>query len=231
MNIIRRLKTDFDLTPVTAAEIEFYYSGDIDVLHSILPVLKLEKERGENQYEVAFAPASPEKTAADLVTFKTAAEALGADFSAKPFADQPGSGLHIHIHLADKDGKNVFYKDDDAISDGLKYAIGGLLAALPKSMPIFAPNPESHARFQPGGNAPTTVSWGANNRTVAMRLPDKPHDNKHIEHRVAGADADPHAVIAAILEAIHDGLARQLDPGPQIYGDASLEMYKLPKLA
>lgn len=233
MNIVSRLKADFDLTPVTAAELEFYYSGDVGVFQekTCASVLKFEKERGINQYEVAFAPATPEKTAADLVAFKESAQQLGADFSAKPFTDQPGSGLHIHVHLQDANGKNVFHKNDDAISDPLKYAIGGLLAALPKSMPIFAPNPESRARFQPGGNAPTTVSWGANNRTVAIRLPDKPHDNKHIEHRVAGADADPHAVIAAILEAIHDGLTRKLDPGTQIYGDASLEMYKLPKLA
>ncbi len=106
------------------------------------------------------------------------------------------------------------------MSDALKYAIGGLLTALPESMKIFAPNAESYARFAPGGNAPTTISWGANNRTVAVRLPDAPHDKKRIEHRVAGADADPHAVIAAILEGIHDGLTRHLDPGPQTYGDA-----------
>jgi glutamine synthetase len=229
----RGLESDFGLIPVTAAELEFYYSGDEDVLEKSVcaTVLKFEKERGKNQYEVAFAPAKPEKTVADLIAFKDAAEKLGADFSAKPYADQPGSGLHIHIHLMDKNGKNVFYKDDAVMSDPLKYAIGGLLAALPESMPIFAPNPESRARFQPGGNAPTTVSWGANNRTVAIRLPDKPHDSKHIEHRVAGADADPQAVMTAILDAIHDGLTRKLDPGPQIYGDASLEMYKLPKLA
>jgi glutamine synthetase len=232
---ITRLNDDFCLRPVTAAEIEFYYSGDIEMfwktVSAAIPLLKYEKERGRDQYEIALAPAAPEKTVADLIAFKTVAQKLGADFSAKPFSDQPGSGLHIHVHLEDKTGKNVFYKDDSGMSDALKYSIGGLLADVQISMPIFAPSEKSFARFQPGGNAPTTVSWGANNRTVAVRLPDKPHDKKHIEHRVAGADANPAAVMKVILEAIYDGLTRKLDPGPQVYGDASLEMYGLTRLA
>jgi glutamine synthetase len=98
-------------------------------------------------------------------------------------------------------------------------------------MCVFAPSEASYARFVKGSNAPTTASWGANNRTVAIRLPDKPHSHKHIEHRMAGADAAPEAVIAVILAAIHDGLSRRIVPAsPQIYGDASLEMYQLPKV-
>ncbi len=94
-------------------------------------------------------------------------------------------------------------------------------------MAIFAPSPESYARFVAGSNAPLTVSWGANNRTTAIRLPDSAHDNKRIEHRVAGADADPEHVIAAILKGLYSGLKNRVDPGPQIYGDASLPMYGL----
>jgi glutamine synthetase len=244
--IISRLYDDFGLRPVTAAELEFYlYGADActnssafwQAVNAAVPLEKYEKERGREQFEIALAPAYPEKTVSDLTALKSiiAKEAgthgMRADFSAKPLADQPGSGFHVHIHLEDANGKNVFYKDDNGISDALKYSIGGLLADVTKSMPIFAPNAQSYVRFVPGGNAPTTISWGANNRTVAVRLPDKPHDKKHIEHRVAGADADSHAVIAAILEAVYDGLTRKLDPGPQIYGDASLEMYGLPKLA
>jgi glutamine synthetase len=238
-----RLIADFGLVPVTAAEIEFYLEGGApaasfwQAVSEKIPIVKYEKERGEGQYEIALPPcADPAKTAADIVALKdiiietAATGGMKADFSAKPFAGQPGSGLHIHIHLEDAQGKNVFYKDDATISDALKWSIGGLLAWLPETMPVFAPYPESYARFAPGGHAPTTVSWGANNRTVAIRLPDKPHDKKHIEHRVAGADADPYAVIGVILAAMHDGLTRRLDPGPQIYGDASLAMYNLPPL-
>ncbi len=152
---------------------------------------------------------------------------MRADFSAKPKPGEPGSGLHVHIHLENAQG-NVFFKNDETMSDALKFSIGGLLAWLPDCMAVFAPHPESYARFSPGGNAPTTVSWGANNRTVAVRLPDAPHNAKRIEHRVAGADADAGAVLAVLLAAIHDGLSRSLTPGEQMYGDAAHPQYALP---
>ncbi|MDE3015601.1 MAG: hypothetical protein KGI29_01565 [Pseudomonadota bacterium] len=248
---VERLAADFGLTPVTAAEIEFYLPGSDGYPQmqafwcgvqaackaAGIRLFKSEKEKGRDQHEVALMPDTPENTARDVAAIKTilndVAEEHGlqADFAARPFPGQPGSGLHIHIHLADAAGRNVFYKDDDTISDALKFSIGGLLATMQKNMPVFAPAAESYNRFTPGGNAPLTVSWGANNRTVAVRLPDSDHDNKRIEHRVAGADADPEKVIAAILSGICFGLESKSDPGAQIYGDAGLETYGLPKLS
>lgn len=201
-----------------------------------VPLQKYEKERGREQFEVALSPDTPQKTAGDLNTLKSVIaetatrHGLAADFSAGPFPDRPGNGMHIHLHLQDVNGRNVFYKDDARISDALKWSIGGLLAWLPETMPVFAPYPESYARFSDKQNVPTTASWGANNRTVAVRLPDAPHDNKRIEHRVAGSDADPHRVVAVILAAVHYGLKNQCDPGAQIYGDASQPQYALPPL-
>ncbi len=247
--LTERLRADFGLTPVTASEIEFYLSGADEALPSFwdgvkevcaqtgITLFKTEKEKGAGQHEAALAPINdPVKTARDtqalrqIITGAAQAEGLNADFSARPFPDQPGSGLHIHVHLADAQGKNVFYKDDERISDALKWSIGGLLATMREHMAVFAPHPESRARFTPGGMAPTTVSWGANNRTVAVRLPDSARDNKRIEHRVAGADADPVQIMAAILAGIHYGLTNRCDPGAQVYGDASLAQYNLPRL-
>lgn len=246
-----RFRIDFGLAPVTAAEVEFYLHGaeacgtleafwqDVSARCEAQGIVlaKHEKERGRGQYEIALSPVNdPVKTANDVVTLKdivaVAAEAHGitADFSAKPLENEPGSGLHIHIHLADAQGKNTFYKKDDVISDTLRHSIGGLLAWLPECMPVFAPSAASYARIVAGSNAPVTASWGANNRTVAVRLPDKPPANKHIEHRAAGADADPVRVMAVLLAAMHDGLTRKLAPGEQIYGDAALPMYALPPL-
>lgn len=230
-NAVQRLSDDFGLTPVTAAELEFYFPVPFTGKElADFPLYKWEKEKGEGQYEVALLPAAPEKTVQDLYKIKEILSGMGADFSARPKADQPGSGLHIHLHLENGDSKNVFYKDDARMSDALAHSIGGLLASIPASMNVFAPTADSYKRFVAGANAPMTVSWGANNRTVAIRLPDKPHDKKHIEHRVPGADADPLQVMAVILAAVHDGLTRKLDPGPQIFGDAALPMYKLPRL-
>ena len=245
-----RLRTDFGLIPVTASEMEFYLIGS-DAYPALpafweeikagcadagISLFKMEKERGREQYEISLPPCDPVKTAKDTQSLKYIIEhtalthGLEGTFSARPFDAQPGSGLHIHVHLADAQEKNVFYKDDYTISDPLKFSIGGLLARMIEDMPVFAPNAESYARFVPGSNAPLTVRWGANNRTTAIRLPDSPHDSKRIEHRVAGADADPEGVIAAILAAMHYGIENNIEPGPQIYGDASLEMYNLPRL-
>jgi glutamine synthetase len=107
-------------------------------------------------------------------------------------------------------------------------------------MSIFAPHPESYDRFlhtvnaylvcPTASNVPATVSWGTNNRTVAVRLPPKPSRERHIEHRVSGSDADVTQAIAAVLAGIHYGLKEKSDPGPPVYGDASLPQYGLPKL-
>ena len=240
------LAQGFGLTPVTAAEIEFYLSSAPldafwDTIRSACAVegirlFKIEKEKGKDQYEVALRAEDPLLTARHVTAVKiilddtATAYGLTVDFAARPFSDQPGSGLHIHVHLVDESGKRVFFKNDEFISDALKFSIGGLLATMRDYMGIFAPTSESLARFVSGANAPLTISWGANNRTVAIRLPDSEHDEKRIEHRVAGADADPRKVIAAILSGIRYGLQNKCDPGQQIYGDASLEMYGLPKL-
>jgi len=234
--VARQLQADFGFHPVVAAEIEFYLSDTPDeafwqALQKRVAICKYEKEKGEGQWEVAFAMHRDSAALAEQINrCKSILGEAGADFTAKPFADRPGSGLHIHVHLEDAAGRNVFFKRDEEMSETLKWSIGGLLATMHENMPVFAPHPESLARFTPGGNAPTTLSWGANNRTVAVRLPDEGAPNRHIEHRVAGADANPEAVIAAVLAGIHYGLQHQYDPGAQVYGDAGLEKYGLTPL-
>ncbi len=238
------------MIPVIATEIEFYLFGSHErdlasywqevraaCVLAAIDVFKIEKERGREQHEVALCHTSDiKKIVADTNRLKTfvadiaARYGMRADFSAKPLADEPGSGLHIHVHLEDDAGKNLFCKDDQQMSEALSQAIAGLLATMQENMAVFVPTAESGKRFVLGSNAPTRISWGANNRTCAIRLPDKPHDNKHIEHRVAGADADVALVIDAILRGIRCGIEQQLVPPPQIYGDASLAMYGLPKL-
>jgi glutamine synthetase len=235
------------LKPVVATEIEFYLFGSrgIDLyafwqaVHSFgIPISKWEKEKGAEQYEIALQPTSNiERIVSNTERLKALVSALASDrgmqasFAAKPLEDDVGSGLHIHVHLEDEDGRNVFYKNDESMSDELAFAIGGLLANMKNDLPIFVPTEESKKRFVAGCNVPMTVSWGANNRSCAIRLPIKPHDKKHIEHRVSGADADVGAVIDAVLRAIEQGIEQRIYPQlPQIYGDASVPMYGLPKL-
>ncbi len=150
--------------------------------------------------------------------------AMTATFMAKPFGDIAGSGLHVHVSLVDKDGGNVFAGPPDAkvgapVGDLLRHAIGGLAQCLPESMAIFAPNANSYRRFKPGGYAPVSASWGVNNRSVALRVPPSDAQAARVEHRVAGADANPYLVCAAILAGIHHGLETKAEPPPPSVGE------------
>ncbi len=235
---------------IVATEIEFYLfdsdNSKISEYFLKLPLLcadcgleifRIEKERGLSQYEISLRHSENiEKIIADTEQLKKISSDLAAsynmkaDFSARPLADDYGSGLHIHVHMEDAEGNNLYWKKDDQLSDMLAYSLGGLLATMRDNMKIFAPDEKSRKRFVAGGNAPTTVSWGANNRTCALRLPDKPWNDKHIEHRVSCADVDVKSAVQAVLSGIDYGIANKLTPPPQIYGDASLTMYELPRL-
>ena len=237
--------------PFIATEIEFYLFGsegsDFGVFWAAvraacdeagIGIFKIEKETGTEQHEVALMHTrNIAKIIADteqlkiILSERAAAQGMRADFSAKPLAEEPGSGLHIHVHLEDAAGRNLFYKDEHGMSDALVHSIAGLLATMPEYMPVFLPTAESKNRLVAGSNAPTTISWGANNRTVAVRLPDTGTQFRRIEHRVAGADADVGAVIKAVLAGIEYGLEHKLMPPAQVYGDAGLAMYGLPPLA
>lgn len=235
------LRERFGVIPVFACELEWYIQAprDAAVLAGIWRESgqEVKAESGPNQFETAWEPTRDAAGLADSVEqFRRDLAAIAerhdarVNFAAKPFADQRGSALQIHIHLEDKAGKRLFEKRDGWLSDPLKFSLGGLLATLPDSMAVFASTPESRKRYVPGEDAPTTISWGGNNRTVALRLPLKSGPMCHIEHRVPAADADVAACIAAILEGVLYGLEHQCDPGPQTHGNAHDAQYDLPKL-
>jgi glutamine synthetase len=150
---------------------------------------------------------------------------LGATFMAKPFADTAGSGFHLHVSLLDEDGENVFAGEsaDGPFSDRLRHAIGGLGALMPESMAIFAPNANSYRRHAPGNFVPASPTWGPNHRGVATRIPLAGAANKRFEYRVAGADANPYLVVAAVLAGIHHGMSGQLEPRPMTPERAQLD--------
>ncbi len=144
---------------------------------------------------------------------------LGASFMAKLLAENAGSGLHVHISLYDDKGRNIFAGAGDSptdFSDKLRHAVGGLMETMAEGMAIFAPNGNSFRRFRPGFYVPLTPNWGPNHRALALRIPLSDPDNRRIEHRVAGADANPYLVTAAVLAGVHHGLTQECDPGPMI---------------
>jgi glutamine synthetase len=138
-----------------------------------------------------------------------------ASFMAKPYPEHAGSGLHVHFSIVDGDGRNIFDNGQDTGSDSMLHAVGGLIQAMPEMTLVFAPHLNSYRRLAPGGLAPTKAAWGYENRTAALRIPAGPFAARRIEHRVAGADANPYLVLAAILSAALDGISsRNTPPAP-----------------
>lgn len=143
---------------------------------------------------------------------------LAASFMAKPFAGIAGCGMHIHVSLIDDDGRNVFMGScsDGEFSETLRHAIGGMAAIMDESTAIFSPNANSFRRFSLHSYVPATPNWGPNHRDLALRIPLSSPENTRVEHRVAGADANPYLVVAAVLAGLHHGIANKCDPGTMV---------------
>jgi glutamine synthetase len=157
-----------------------------------------------------------------------------ACFMAKPFEEDSGSGLHVHMSLVDANGKNFFSQGKEKMasppySARLRHAVGGLKKTMADATAIFAPNANSFRRLRPEMFAPVEPNWGANHRNVAIRIPVSDEKNLRFEHRTSGADANPYLVTAAILAGVHHGLKTRCDPGRMVReGEVITLKQKLP---
>ncbi len=190
-----------------------------------LPVCGAVAEYGIGQYEVNLRHIADPLLAADHAVLlkrlvKGVARSLGleATFMAKPFAAQPGNGLHVHVSLVDEQGRNRFGAAGGEVL--LRRAIAGAQALMYDSLAFFAPNFNSQRRYL-GLFVPTTRDWDHNNRSVAFRVPAAHGQARRLEHRVAGADASPHLTVAAILAGILHGVSNELEPTEPLGGKAS----------
>lgn len=154
-----------------------------------------------------------------LVKAIAQAHGLEATFMAKPFADQAGSGMHIHVSIDDAAGANIFASDDPEGTPALRHAIGGMIDSIGDGFALFAPHANSYRRFKANSYAPVAPTWGVNNRTVSFRVPAGPAPSRHVEHRACGADANPYLAAAAVLAGMHHGMATKADPGPAVVGN------------
>jgi glutamine synthetase len=191
-----------------------------------LPVETLMSEYAPGQFELTLAHRDDALCAVDeavmlkrLLRGVAAKHGLAVTFMAKPYAHLAGSGMHLHVSLADGAGQNLFADEAPAGSPLLRQALGGLKATMAESLLAFAPNGNSYRRFQSESYAPTAVSWGVNNRSVSLRVPAGPPSSRHIEHRIAGADANPYVAAAVVLAGVERGIAMGLDPGPPVTGN------------
>jgi glutamine synthetase len=149
---------------------------------------------------------------------------------AKPYANEPGSGTHIHVSLLRADGRNEFASGSLEPNTPLRHAIGGLAQSMADSMLVFAPTANSYRRFRPECYVPLGPTWGLNNRGVALRIPADTAENRRVEHRVAGADANPYLLAALVLAGVHRGITRQIEPGEPVSGNPYRDGAAMPSL-
>lgn len=206
-----------------------------DVQH--LPFDGVVKESAPSQYEINMRHVdNPVLAARQILMMKRIIKEVArqhdlvASFMPKPFDDQAGNGMHVHCSVLDRDGKNIFDNGSDEGSPELHGAIAGCLEHMAESFAVFAPSFNAYRRFQNGSHAPTTPNWGYENRTVALRVPAGSADARRLEHRVAGADANPCLLFAVILAAALDGIEKSMTPPPAIRGNGYKRENQAPAL-
>ncbi|MGC4028425.1 MAG: glutamine synthetase family protein [Steroidobacteraceae bacterium] len=193
-------------------------------------------EDGPAQMEINLLHGDPLDLADQAFLFKrTAREAalrhkMYATFMAKPHDKEPGSAMHIHQSILDKKtGKNIFSNDDGSPSQLFFAHIGGLQKYLPAAMALFAPNVNSYRRITRAALAPINVQWGYDNRTAGLRVPVSDPENRRVENRVGGADANPYLAIAASLACGYLGMIENIQPSEPIAGSAHDLPFALPR--
>lgn len=179
-----------------------------DLTAAGVPLEGLHTETGPGVAEAAIQYAPVLEAADRAVLFKTFVKQIArrhgimASFMAKWNENLPGCSGHIHQSLADpQGGKNLFYdeKRPFKISSLMENYLAGQLHCLPYILPMYAPNVNSYKRLVEGAWAPTTLTWGLDNRTTAIRVIESGPKSTRIEMRVAGSDTNPYLAMAASL--------------------------------
>ena len=209
---------EFD--PILAAIEEACAAQDV-------PATAASAEYAPGQFELNLRHVADPVLAADHACLlrrivKSVARSKGYDatFMSKPYPEQSGSGLHIHLSLQDADGANRFDETVEPDETTLRHALGGLRATMGEAMALFAPNLNAYRRFAPDQFVPVTTDWAYDNRSAAFRIPSGRGPARRIEHRVAGAEANPYLVMAAVLAGVRHGIENKLDPGEPATGNA-----------
>lgn len=183
-------------------------------------------EYGPGQFEINVGAADAMTTADNTVLFKSIVKQVAvehgmrATFMPKPWAEQSGSGMHVHTSLTSEGGNAFSDCTDGEPNDLMRAWMGGLLEHAEALTLLGAPTSNGPKRIRPYTFAPTHVTWGLDNRTVLARcIAESGSKANRVEFRSAGADANPYLIIAGILAAGVDGIERTLDPGMLCEGD------------
>ena len=196
-----------------------------------VPVKSIQHEYGAGQFEVLFDHAPPLVAADRTFTFRevvkeaAAVEGRKATFMARPFTEASASGYHLHLSAFD--GETNLFADGDELSATGRAFVGGLLEHADALVALGCPTINSYKRFKPGSFSPFTRSWGYNNRTAAIRVPEA--SPTRIENRLPAASANPYLALAGTLVAGVHGVREGLDPGDPVSADAQGQRPPLPR--
>ena len=192
-------------------------------------------EIGAGQMEINFLHGDPLALADRVFYFKRSMREAAirhdmyATFMAKPIEGEPGSAMHIHQSVVDVvTGANIFSNADGTASDHFHHFIGGVQKYLPKMLMLVAPYVNSYRRLTRHSTAPINLQWGHDNRTVGLRLPHADADNRRVENRVVGADANPYVALATTLACGYLGMVEEIKPTAEQRGSAYLADFDLP---
>lgn len=235
-----------ELTPVNSYNIDYSILGTTRVeplirdirTHMYNAGLDVEGSKGEcndGQQEIGFLYADALTTADNHVVYKNAAKEIAAQhgrsitFMAK-YNQREGSSCHIHLSLRGADGELLFWDPADGGRRTPLYDrfIAGLLATMADLTLLYAPNINSYKRFAAGSFAPTTIAWGEDNRTCAVRLVGH-GAGARLENRVPGADVNPYLAIAAMIAGGLHGIENELTlPEPLVGNAYASDLPKVP---
>ncbi len=184
-----------------------------------IPLEGLHTETGPGVVEAAIQFSDILESADRAVLFKTAAKEIAknhgiiSSFMAKQNSSLPGCSGHIHQSLWDVDNTSNLFYDSTAknnMSELMQSYLAGQLLCLPDILPMFAPTINSYKRLVEGAWAPTTITWGVDNRTTALRVLSSGEKSTRIEHRVVGSDVNPYLAMAASLASGLYGIKKGL---------------------
>jgi glutamine synthetase len=190
-----------------------------------IPVEFSKGEAWYGQHEVNFRYADAVTSADRHAIYKNGVKEIAflnqisASFMAKPSEKDIGSSCHIHSSLVGKDGKGAFVDGDGEETDVFRHFLGGLREHIRELALFIAPSVNSYKRYAAESWAPTSVSWGRDNRTCGFRIVGH-GSSRRVECRIPGADANPYLGYAALLAAGLDGIENGTDPGPELKGNA-----------
>jgi glutamine synthetase len=226
-----------DLTPSNRYNVDYSVLGTTRVEPLLQDIRNMmfraglvpESAKGEcnlGQHEIAFKYADVVTTADRHAVYKTAAKEIAAThgkaltFMAK-LNEREGNSCHIHMSLRRRADDAPVFADptgDYGHSALFNAFIAGVLAYLPDFTLLYAPNVNSYKRFQPGSFAPTTLAWGLDNRTCALRVVGH-GKGLRVENRVPGGDVNPYLALAAMLGSGLTGIEQGLTPGLPLRGN------------